>query len=155
MTAKKFGFTLCLATVAICMILHLATFVMILSPIWILPGVFLIFGAAICATAIQPNGRLQTPTGKVAIVGSALMIYAVLTFIYSYRTTGGATSVAIVDGQYVSMYKSHVIRTISEYEYRMFPNLWTRVMTAWIAMMAVFCTASFKLPVNDRSNQIV
>jgi len=52
------------------------------------------------------------------------------------------SSVAVVDGRYVSMYKEHVIRNISEQEYRMFPNLWTRVMSAWMAMMAVFCSKS-------------
>jgi len=55
-------------------------------------------------------------------------------------------SVAIVDGQYVSKYKDQVIRVITKNEYRMFPNLWTRVMSAWIAMMAVFCARSFTLP---------
>jgi len=43
-----------------------------------------------------------------------------------------------------------VIRVITENEYRMFPNLWIRVMSAWIAMMAVFCTTSFMLPGNLR-----
>ena len=79
-------------------------------------------------------------------MGWILLIYAIGCFVYDYKTTGGATSVAIVDGQYVSMQKEHVIRAITENEYRMFPNLWTRVMSAWIAMMAVFCAGSFTLP---------
>lgn len=28
---------------------------------------------------------------------------------------------------------------IPEEGYRMFPNLWIRVMSTWLAMMAVFC----------------
>jgi hypothetical protein len=155
MTLKRVGFALCVTAAAICLVLHVATFVAILSPVWILPGFVLIFGAVACATAVQPRRRFSTPTGKVAIAGYVLLIYAMLTFVYFYRTTGGASSVGVVDGQYVSMYKSHVIRTITVHEYRMFPNLWTRVMTAWIAMMAVFCSTSFKLSFVARSDQAV
>jgi hypothetical protein len=36
--------------------------------------------------------------------------------------TGGATSVKILDGQYVSMYQDQVISTISEQEYLWFPS---------------------------------
>ena len=89
---------------------------------------------------------------KVALLGWVLLVYAVLTFVYFYRTTGGASSVGIVDGQYVSKYKDHVIRVITYDEYRMFPNLWTRVMSAWIGMMAVFCSKSFTLPRMFRSD---
>ncbi len=84
------------------------------------------------------------------MVGFMLLVYAVLTFVYFYRTTGGASSVTIVDGQYVSMSKSRIIRTITEHEYRMFPNLWTRVMSAWIGMMAVFGLMYFPpVPIRD------
>jgi hypothetical protein len=38
--------------------------------------------------------------------------------------------------QYVVMYKSRVIKIISEQEYRMYPSLWTGVMSARIGMMA-------------------
>ncbi len=92
---------------------------------------------------------------KVALLGWVLLIYGVLTFIYFYKMTGGATSVNIVNGQYVSMSKDHVIRPISEEEYRMIPNLWTRVMSAWIGMMAVFCTRSFELPQIIRADSAV
>jgi hypothetical protein len=61
-----------------------------------------------------------------------------LTRIYFYRTTDGASSVSVVNGQYVSKYKDHILRIITEQEYRMFPNLWARVMSAWIGMTAVF-----------------
>ncbi len=70
--------------------------------------------------------------------GFALLIYAVLLFIYNYRATGGATGAELVSGQYVYMYKNQIMRTITEYEYRMFPNRWIRVMSAWMGMMAVF-----------------
>ena len=36
------------------------------------------------------------------------------------------------------MAKDRFVRYITEKEYRMFPNLWTRVLTAWMTMMVVF-----------------
>jgi hypothetical protein len=146
----KLGLVLCVAASVICLVVHVATFLAIVSLIWILPPFFLIAGAVLCSRAVDPRPRFALHFDKVTVVGWVLLIYAVCTFVYDYKTTGGATSVAIVDGQYVSKYKDHVIRVITENEYRMFPNLWTRVMSAWIAMMAVFCTTSFTLPGNLR-----
>jgi len=153
MTLRRIGLTLCVVAITICVVLHLTTFITNISPSWIFWGLLFVLGAVACGTMVHPYRGLPRPTGKAAVIGSALLIYAVLTFVYDYRTTGGATSVGIVDGRYVSMYKGDVIRTITEYEYRMFPNLWTRVMTAWIATGAVFLTASFKHPIDDRSDQ--
>jgi hypothetical protein len=85
---------------------------------------------------------------KWGLLTGALLAYAVLTFVYDYRATGGASSVEMADGQYVAKYKDRVIRTISEYAYRMFPNLWTRVMSAWIGIGAVFCLIGFA-PIRD------
>jgi uncharacterized membrane protein HdeD (DUF308 family) len=113
-------------------------FVAMVPLVWVLPSFALVFGAVLCAQAIKSERPLKPPARNWTVVGFALFVYAVLTFVYFYRTTGGASSVTIVDGQYVSMYKSRIIRIITEHEYRMFPNLWTRVMSAWIGMMAVF-----------------
>jgi len=149
------GFTLCVGAAAICLVLHVATFLTIVSLVWIVPAFFLLAGAVLCSRAVEPTPRLALRADKVALFGWGLLIYAVLTFIYFYKTTGGATSVGIVDGQYVSQYKDHVIRFISEDEYRMFPNLWTRVMSAWIGMMAMFCARSFvlrRIPRSDLNN---
>ena len=132
------GFALFVATATICAVIHVATFVTILPPIWILAAVPTLAGAALCAGRTEPKFRFKMPSGKLALVGCGLLVYAIFTFAYFYKTTGGASSVGMVDGQYVSEYKTRVIRTISEYEYRFFPDLWTRVMSAWIAMMAVF-----------------
>lgn len=66
-----------------------------------------------------------------------------------YVLTGGASSVRVVNGQYVSMYKSQIIRTITENEYRMFRTLRTRVMTAWTATMAVFGIAGLSVNRNQ------
>jgi hypothetical protein len=101
------------------------------------------FGAVLCAKAVESGARFRRPFGMLAWLGLVLLVYAVLTFVYFYRITGGASSVSIVNGEYVSMYKTQILRTITEQEYRMFPNLWVRVMSAWMAMMAVFGLAQF------------
>jgi hypothetical protein len=147
------GFALCLGAIAICLILHVATFLTIVSLLWI--AFLLVAGAILCSRAIELRPRFALPADKTALFGWALLVYAVLSFVYFYRTTGGASSVGIVDGQYVSMYKDQVIRVITVAEYRMFPNLWTRVMSAWIGMMAVFCSRSFVWPRILRSESSV
>jgi hypothetical protein len=141
----KLGVSLCLAGFSICLVLHVATFLTIVSLIWTIPPFFLVAGAVICARVVDPKPRFGLRFDKVAILGWILLVYAICCFVYDYRTTGGATSVGIVDGQYVSMYKDRVIKVITENEYRMIPNLWTRVMSAWVAMMTVFCATSFTL----------
>ena len=93
-----------------------------------------------------PTRRMPPPRHRndwVAILGLALLAYAILTFIYVYKVTGGATAVCAVEGHYFSKYKEHIIRAISENEYQMFPNLWTRAMSAWLGMIAVFSARSF------------
>jgi len=142
----KLGFALCVLALAICVVVHVGSFVGIISLIWVIPPFVLLAGAVLCSRAVQPRLKLPLRTDKVLLAGFGLLAYSILLFIYFYKTTGGASSVAVVDGQYVSMYKDHVIRTITELEYRMFPNLWTRVMSAWMTMMAVFCSKSFTFP---------
>jgi hypothetical protein len=140
------GLGLCLAGFTLCLVLHAATFLRIVSLVWIIPPSLLLAGAALCSRVVDPRPRFGLRFDKVAILGWVLLVYGIGCFVYDYRTTGGATSVGIVDGQYVSMYKDQVIKVITENEYRMIPNLWTRVMSAWVAMMTVFCASSFTLP---------
>jgi hypothetical protein len=104
------GLALCIGAAAICLVLHVATFMTIISLVWIVPPFLLVAGAVLCSKAIEPRLRLMLRSDKVALLGWVLLVYAVLTFVYFYRTTGGASSVGIVDGQYVSKYKDHVIR---------------------------------------------
>jgi uncharacterized membrane protein len=139
----RLGLALCIAAGAICALLHVATFITMVPPVWVLPSFALLFGAVLCAQAAKAERRFKSPARNWTLFGFALFVYAVLTFVYFYRTTGGASSVNIVDGQYVSMYKGRIIRTITEHEYRMIPNLWTRVMSAWISMMAFFGLMQF------------
>lgn len=78
------------------------------------------------------------------------MAYAILLFIHFYRSSGGASSVGIVAGQYVYRDKSMVIRPISEAEYEMFPTLVVRVMSVWLTAIAMFCMSSF---INSRNDE--
>jgi hypothetical protein len=160
--AKRVGFVLCISLGAFCAILHAATFIATLSLYWILPLVLCLFGIICCANMIPKasfsdtndwthgfNALTTKQPRPLAIAAGLLFLYFILTFVYFYRTTGGASSVAIVDGRYVSMYKSQVIRTITEAEYRIFPSLWTRVISVFVAMMSVLFLNSF---VGDRSH---
>jgi hypothetical protein len=120
---ERLGITLCVAAGAICVVLHLATFVTVIPLPWILLPFASMFGAVLAIKAAGADTRFAPPTGRAGVLVGALFLYGVFSFVCFYRTTGGASSVRIQDGQYVSMYKSHVIRTITEEEYRMFPNL--------------------------------
>lgn len=94
-------------------------------------------GAVLCTKNIGLKRKVVVPSlNWKSTVSLILIVYAVLTIVYFYRTTGGASSVGLVDGQYVAMYKTRVIKMITEREYRLYPSLWTRVMSAWIGMMA-------------------
>ena len=95
------------------------------------------------AQGVEPLSLLRMkpskPTDKTAVAGCVLvLVYAILLFIHFYRSSGGASSVGLVDGQYVYMSKSAVIRPISEEEYKMFPTQVARIMSAWMGMMATF-----------------
>jgi hypothetical protein len=147
----RLGFGLATGAAGLCAALHITTFITTLTLVWILPAFVLMAGSIICAKAIESGSGFRKPSGRSALVGYALLVYAVLTFVFYYRTTGGASSVSIVNGQYVSMYKSQIIRTITEREYRMIPNLWTRVMSAWVGMMAVFLLIQF--PSTDSADE--
>jgi hypothetical protein len=147
MTARDIGKALCLATGIACALLHAATFLTVVPALLILVPFFLLMGAILCARAAQgwdPSEyrRYSMPTGKTAVLGWVLLVYAVLLFVHFYRSSGGASSVGIIEGQYVYMYKSAVIRPISEEEYNMFPTQVARIMSAWIGMMATFCLSS-------------
>ena len=165
MTAQNAGKAFCFATLIACALLHVATFLTIVPGLLILVPFFLLMVAILCARVTQgwslsayrrmqlsiPK-ELSMPKGKTAIAGSFLLAYAILLFISFYKSSGGATSVGIVEGQYVYMYKSTVIRPISEAEYKMFPTHVAREMSAWLAMTAMFCLSSLN-QVKDRNAQ--
>src|ERR1035437_8909582 len=127
MTARDLGKHLCLATGIVCALLHAATFLTVVPRLMILVPFFLLMGAVLCLRLAQGwklsdylRNRHTAPTGKAAIAGSVLLLYAILLFVHFYRSSGGATSVGIVEGQYVYMSKDTVVRSISEAEYKMF-----------------------------------
>ena len=142
---RKLGLVLSLGIVITCVTVHIATFFTVLSLTWVLPSFVLLVGALLCVRAVHPKPRLGLSGDPFALTGWVLLVYAILTFVYFYRTTGGASSVGIVDGQYVSEYQGRIIRNITEAEYKMFPNLWTRVMTAWICMIGLFVASSLRV----------
>ena len=158
MNLRTLGFALCVLTLASCALLHLASFVTPISSLFLLIIVpfLLLCGALLCAQASRPrparrwpvgqrgNVMITGPKGNAAIVGWILLVYSVALFLYQYQSTGGASSVGIVDGRYVYLSKSNVIRSISESEYKMFPAHVARLMSSWIAMMASFCMSSFR-----------
>jgi hypothetical protein len=145
--ARRLGLVLCICLGAFCGILHVATFIATPSPFWIFLSFLFITGIMFCANMVNPQEGVRLPARNwppsLAVGAGLLFAYAILTLVYFYRTTGGADSVEIINGHYVSMSKGHVIRTITEREYRMFPNLWTRVMSAWVGMLSVVGINSF------------
>lgn len=140
---SRLGFALCIASGVLAAVLHVATFLTVVPLPWILPVCALLFGAVLCAQRFKSEMRFKATSRNGGMFSLALLLYAVLSFVYYYRATGGATSVDIVNGQYVYLHKSQIVRTITEHEYRIFPNRWTRVMSAWMGMMAVFGMGQF------------
>jgi hypothetical protein len=134
---QRVGFAFIIAAAGISILLHIATFVTAVPPVWLLPSFGLVFGGVACSKPAGGHPPLVLPSPRTGLLSIVLFAYAALTFVYVYRMTGGATSVKILDGQYVSMYQDRVISTISEHEYRWFPSLWTRVMSAWLGMVAL------------------
>jgi hypothetical protein len=160
MTAGDIGKALCFATIIACALLHAATFLTVVPGLLILVPFFLLMSAILFSRValgwnLSAYRRVQssTPKGKTAAIGWVLLVYAVLLFVHFYRSSGGASSVGIIEGHYVYKYKSSVIRQISEKEYRAFPTQFDRIMTAWIGMMATFCLSSLINQVKDPGEQ--
>ena len=149
MTAQDAGKAFCLAALIACAFLHAATFLTVVPGLLIVVPFVLLAVAILCTRVAQgwnlsafDRMQLSMPKGRSAIAGWFLLAYAILLFIGFYKSSGGATSVGIVEGQYVYMNKSTVIRAISEAEYKMFPARVAREMSAWMAMMSMFCLSS-------------
>jgi hypothetical protein len=134
--ARRLGYALSLAGGMICAVLHLATFVTIVPLVFSVLPFIPLAGAAVSGQVVKSEWVRATPDRNWKLSCLALFTYAAMTFVYWYYITEGASSVDIVDGHYVSMYKGAIIRTITEQEYRMFPNLWVRVMSAGMGTMA-------------------
>src|SRR5579859_6670731 len=75
----RLGFALCIASGATCVILHIATFIAIIPPVWVLPSFFLMFGAVLCLRAVQSERLFKRIPRNWTLIGVALLVYAVLT----------------------------------------------------------------------------
>lgn len=144
MNRRNFGVALCFATLSVSLLLHIASFLGAVPFPFILAPFGFLAGAILCATPNPLRGwqNPPAPKGKTAVIGWVLLAYSVMLFVHFYISSGGASSVGIVDGQYVYMAKNTVIRPITEQEYKMFPAQVARIMSAWIAMMATFCMSA-------------
>jgi hypothetical protein len=147
---NRLGLAFSVLTIASCLALHAGTFLTIVPPVWLLfPGVFFL-GIVVCEMPTRRTPSASHRTDWATILGIALLAYAVLTFIYVYRVTGGATSVSLVEGHYFSKYKEQIIRAISASEFQLFPSLWTRAMSAWLGTIAVFSARRFATRLSSR-----
>jgi hypothetical protein len=160
MTIREIGAALCLAAGIACGVLHIATFLTVVPGLLILVPLILMAGAILCARATQGwnfsdyrCAQPSVPTGKTAMFGYALLVYAAILFVHFYRNSGGASSVGIVDGRFFYMYKGAMIRPISQEEYKMFPTQVVRIMSAWIGMMSTFCLSTLLVQVEDLRSQ--
>lgn len=71
-------------------------------------------------------------------------MYALLTFVYVLKVTDVATSVEKIDGAYFAKHKNRIIRAVTEYEYRWYPSLWVRVLSAWVGAAATLSFEGFR-----------
>jgi len=88
MILRKLGFALCVGAAAICDALHIATFITLVPPVWILPTFALLAGAVLCTQAFKSELRFKTPSRNWGIFGFALLFYAILSFVFLYRPPG-------------------------------------------------------------------
>jgi hypothetical protein len=143
---KNASFALSSAAACFCFILHLATFFWNVSPVWILPPFALLFVSIICGKAVGQQTALWARSESLRRVSFIPLVYGIALFIYFLLRTGDSTGVSIQDGHYVSLAKGHTPRPISELEYKFFPTLWTRVMSAWMGACAMLGVASQSRP---------
>jgi hypothetical protein len=152
MKRRNLGLVLSLMSVGLCALLHVATFITAVPFQLLLVSFALLGGAILCERRVRgapyrSNSHriwVSGPARKEALVGFALLVYAVILFVLLYSATGGASGVGMVDGQYDYLSKGHVIRSITEQEFRMFPTQVVRIMSVWLGMMATFCHSSLR-----------
>lgn len=141
-TLHTLGLALCLTGIATGAVLHVATFITVVSPRWLVPEYALVVGSVLSAFALRYDRDLQKYSGISRWLSFALVIYAGLTFVYFYRINGGVSSLSATGGEY-AMYK-----------YRMLPNLWTRVMSAGICAISYLVLMQFLFDGNARQRDV-
>ena len=139
----RIGLASSIAAVATCAAVHVATFVTIVPPAWGLALVAVMIGVLVFSNAVDSQRPFKKIPRRWLPHLCALTVYAIGWFMYYYRVTGGSTGESFLNGQYVAMNGDRVLRVITEQEFRMYPNLWTRVMSAWIGAGAAAILTGF------------
>jgi hypothetical protein len=132
-----------IAAVAMCAAVHVATFVTVVPPAWGLALVAVMIGVLVLTNAVDTQRPFKKIPRRWLPHLIALTVYAMGWFLHYYRVTGGSTGESILNGQHVAMNGDRVLRVITEQEFRMFPTLWTRVMSAWIGAGAAAILTGF------------
>ena len=146
MNRSDLGLSFGIFTLSVCAIINTATFIANVPEYLVLVPFLFLFTAMYCGLSPYQRSisfrtdpiRLYSPRGIAAVGGCILLLYAVVVFVHMYIATDGATGVGIADGRYAYMYKSRILRPITQAEYKMFPRLEVRFFSAWTAMMATF-----------------
>ena len=134
--SQRLGLVLSIAAGASCAVLHIATFVTAVPIFWLILPVALLAGLVFCSEqAGTQRSRALISIKGMGLLNAVLLAYVVLTYWHVLRANGWTSNVSVVDGGYVAMQHGHVIRTITEHEYRMFATLWARAGSALMAMM--------------------
>jgi len=139
--ACRAGYIASLANIVLCAVAHVATFVTILPP----QTTFVLFVAFPLAIVGVAAGRIPwqrdrswfvPPPRHEQFVSALLLVYALAMWVYFFRKTGGASGADIIQGQYVFTDKARILKTVTEHEYRMLPNLVIRSFTALFGWMS-------------------
>ena len=138
----RLAVTLCIVAAIAAVALNVATFLTTVAGVWLIPTLLASFAGVFFARRAHTGWRI--PERELTWVGLGLFVYSVLLFVSFFRTAGWTSGVSLIDGQYVATYKNQIVRIITEQEYRMFPNLWMRAMSALIAMGSVFSLAELR-----------
>ena len=116
--------------------MHLATFFIITPIYWVVLPVALVLVSGMLGRIAGVASSPQLTFRAEGIVTVGIFMYAVSMFVYVYRSTDEATSVAQQNGEYISLHKDRILRSITDREYLIFPNLWARALTAWFVLLA-------------------
>ena len=134
---------LCIVAAIAAVALNVATFLTTVRGAWLLP-IFLASLVGAIGVMRRARSNWRVPERVLMWVGLGLFFYSVLLFVSFFRTAGWTSGVSLIEQQYVATYKNDIVRIITEHEYRMFPNLWVRAMSALIAMGSVFSLAELR-----------
>lgn len=137
---RTFARVLSLTIAAFCTGISLATFFTLVSLKLVLPPI----GFTLIAIIAALVAGLRKPPRDWMRLLIPVTLYAIAVTIGYLVFADGASRAAFIDGRYVATYKGQILRTITEEEALQFPNWWTRVSAAWIAIFALAQAASIR-----------